>query len=355
MVNGAYGILILSGINDRGPNMVAATARACANLAFVKYWGKRDNSLNLPLNNSISMTLDGAHTTTAVAFSAGPGEDRVVLAGQPAPAAFAIRVSRHLDRIRALAGVTAAAHVETVNNFPAGTGLASSASGFAALTLAATAALDLQLTKRELSVLARLGSGSACRSIHDGFVEWHAGDDSDSSCATRLADARHWELVDVAVLVTQQAKAIPSSEGHKLATGSPFWRARRRGLPARLEALREALLTRDFQLFCREVEAEALEMHAIMLTSGHEARGSWQSGIFYWTEDTLRLLIAVQEWRRGGMEVCFTLDAGPTVHLLCLEDQVPDLLQALAGLEGFDDWQLLPSRPGPGAQLLSPG
>ena len=335
--------------------MATATARAGANLAFVKYWGKRDAALNLPANNSISMTLDGAHTTTTVEFGAGPGQDSVMLEGRPAPTAFATRVSRHLDRIRALAGATAAAQVETQNNFPAGTGFASSASGFAALTLAATAALGLRRSRSELSVLARLGSGSACRSIHGGFVEWHAGSDSDSSCATQLADAQHWGLVDVAVLVTRRAKAIASSDGHRLVTSSPFWTERCRRMPARLVAVRQALLKRDFQRLGREVEAEALEMHAIMLTSGHESGGSWRSGIYYWSPDTLRLLKAVQEWRRQGMEVFFTLDAGPTVHLLCPEKQVPDLLESLGGLEGCENWQILPVRPGPGARLLASG
>ena len=125
--------------------MTVATAQACANLAFVKYWGKRDASLNLPLNNSISMTLDGARTTTTVRFSAGLARDTVTLAGSNAVPAFATRVSAHLDRIRTLAGVSTRAQVDTYNNFPSGTGFASSASGFAALTLAATHALGLSL------------------------------------------------------------------------------------------------------------------------------------------------------------------------------------------------------------------
>ena len=339
-------------VYDRCAHMSRATARACANLAFVKYWGKRDASLNLPMNSSISMTLDAAHTTTRVEFETGPGSDEIWLSEKLAPAAFARRISAQLDRIRALAGSSAAARVNTHNNFPAGTGFASSASGFAALTCAATSALGLQLTRRQLSVLARQGSGSACRSICAGFAEWHAGRDSDSSFAVQLADARHWNLVDLAVLVTDEEKSVRSSEGHQLATNSPFWQTRRQTISSRLAEIRLALLKRDFHRFGRQVEAEALEMHAIMQTSAHEKGGSWMSGIFYMAPDTLRLINAVQRWRQDGMDVYFTLDAGPTMHLLCLEDQVEDVLQAVNSLKGSQGWRTIACRPGPGARLL---
>ncbi|MCE2490090.1 MAG: diphosphomevalonate decarboxylase [Anaerolineae bacterium] len=332
--------------------MSHATARACANLAFVKYWGKRDASLNLPMNNSISMTLDAAHTTTRVEFVPGLERDKVLLSERPARPAFARRVAAHLDRIRSIGGSSEAARVNTHNNFPAGTGFASSASGFAALTCAASSALGLQLSRRQLSVLARLGSGSACRSICAGFVEWQAGRDSDSSFATQLADPRHWNLVDVAVLVTDEEKAVRSSDGHQLASNSPFWQTRNQTISSRLAEIRQALLERDFHRFGREVESEALEMHAIMQTSGHENGGAWQSGIFYMVADTLQLINAVQRWRQAGMDVYFTLDAGPTVHLLCMEDQVGDVLQAVNSLEGSQGWRTIVCRPGPGARLL---
>lgn len=340
-------------VYDRCLDMSLATARACANLAFVKYWGKRDAALNLPTNSSISMTLDAAHTTTRVDFDTDLDNDEVWLSGEPASNAFTSRVINHLDRIRSLTGSSAAARVHTSNNFPAGTGFASSASGFAALTLAATAALGLRLSRRELSVLARLGSGSSCRSIHAGFVEWHAGQDSDSSFATQLADAQHWNLVDVAVLVTEAEKSVRSSEGHELAGSSPFWQTRTRSIATRLADIRQALLKRDFHRFGREVEAEALEMHVIMQTSAHDREGAWQSGLFYMAPDTLGLIKAVQRWRQAGMEVYFTLDAGPTVHLLCLEDQFGDVLDAVNVLEGSQGWRTIACRPGPGARLLS--
>src|SRR5262249_47795066 len=150
------------------------SATAHANLAFVKYWGKKDAALNIPTNGSISMNLSDARTTTTVAFDPALPADEIFRQDKNslADAAFAARTSKHLDRLRALAGVQTRARVTTNNEFPAGVGIASSASGMAALTAATAAALSLNVSERELSALARLGSGSACRSIPSGFVEW---------------------------------------------------------------------------------------------------------------------------------------------------------------------------------------
>ncbi len=219
------------------------TAAACANLAFVKYWGKRDAALNIPLNNSISMNLSAAQTITTVTLDAALQADVVLLDGQAASAGFAARVSRHLDRLRARARMQQRMRVETRNTFPASTGFASSASGFAALTVAGSTALGLDLSERELSILARQGSGSACRSIPAGYVEWQAGTSDADSYAQTLAPAEHWDLRDVAVLVSETPKQVPSSQGHELAYNSPFWEARQALLPGRLERVRAAILS----------------------------------------------------------------------------------------------------------------
>lgn len=336
--------------------MQSSTAVAHANLAFVKYWGKRDSTLNIPLNNSISMNLSAAQTITTVTFDEDQTQDRVLVEGSEASAKFAERACRHVDRIRKLSGVDSRVLIETRNTFPASTGIASSASGFAALTLATTAALGLKLSERDLSILARQGSGSASRSIPGGFVEWHAGQANEDSYAVQLAPADQWEVVDVAVLVTAEAKQVSSSDGHLLALQSPFWEARTQMLPARLDRVRQAILERDFVTFGREIEAEAMAMHAIMLTSAHEAERAWHSGIYYWTPDTLTLLMAVQRWRDAGMQVYFTLDAGPTVHLMCPADQeqvVSDAVKHLAQAQAVDPgWTLLVSKPAPGAHII---
>ncbi len=344
---------IVVAVNDasQADFMNKATALAHSNLAFVKYWGKRDSTLNIPLNNSISMNLSAARTTTTVSFEDVLSEDQVVLEEQAASPRFTARVSRQLDLIRSLAGVRTRARVLTHNTFPASTGFASSASGFAALTLAAAAASGLSLSERELSILARRGSGSACRSIPAGFVEWLAGTTDADSYAERLAPADHWEIADVAVLVTAEEKSVSSTDGHALALHSPFWEARSAGLDDRLAQVRRAILERDFDTFGREIEAEAMSMHAIMLTSTFQSGQTWHPGIFYWTPETLQLLIAVQQWREEGLPVYYTLDAGPTVHLICptaAQEAVIDSVRAL----GQPDWTILVSVPAGGAQVL---
>ncbi|MBZ0282922.1 MAG: diphosphomevalonate decarboxylase [Anaerolineae bacterium] len=335
--------------------MQKATALAHPNLAFLKYWGKRDSKLNIPLNNSISMNLGGVYTQTTVEFDNALAEDEVLVVGQGAEAKFDRRVSKHLDRIRSLAQVSTRARVKTQNSFPAGTGFASSASGFAALTLAAAAALNLNLDERQLSILARQGSGSACRSIPDGFVEWIAGETSEDSFARQLATPDHWDIVDVAVAVSQEQKKVSSSEGHELALNSPFWDVRAGLLPSKYERMRHAILERNLVTFGQELETEAMMMHSIMMTSAHHDNTSWYSGIYYWLPDTLELIMAVQTWRADGLEVYFTLDAGPTVHLICLESNksmVAEAVRRLATQHDRLNWVITENHPAPGARLV---
>lgn len=333
-----------------------STAVAYANLAFIKYWGKADATLNLPLNNSISMNLSAAKTTTTVTFDATLKQDIVTIDGQPSQSNFSQRVSQQLDRVRLLAKQPQLyALVDTHNAFPMGAGFASSASGMAALSLAATSALTLQLTKVELSALARRGSGSACRSIPAGFVEWLAGDNDTNSHAIQLAPPNHWDIADVAVVVSQAEKKVSSTLGHKLVEQSHFLQTRLAHLPNRLDRLRQALLDQDFETFGQETEAEAITLHALAMTSPHQTGTAWQSGIYYWTPDTLELLLAVQSWRADGLPVYFTLDAGPTVHLLCPADKVTAITEAvtmIARQQPNRHWDMLVSYPAIGAHLI---
>lgn len=338
--------------------METHTAAAYANLAFVKYWGKRDSLLNIPLNGSISMTLSAARTETSVMLTPEKSDDTVYTGPnkQPASPGFAARVTAHLDRLRRLAGVCTPACVITHNAFPTGAGFASSASGMAALTVAGASAFGLNLSEAELSALARAASGSACRSIPAGFVEWEAGTNHDDSFARQIAPPDHWDIVDVAVVVSAQEKDIPSSEGHQLALNSPFWSARLETLPRRLEVVRRAILERDFEAFGRELESEAMSMHAVALTSAYVVGGIWRSGIYYILPDTLEIITAVQAWRARGLPVYFTLDAGPTVHLITRQPFVSDVTDVVRKLEAQRSgrqWQLFISHPAPGAHLLS--
>lgn len=334
--------------------MSKATAVAHSNLAFVKYWGKIDAELNLPLNSSISMTLSNAKTTTTVRFDEALPHDKIIVAGeeQDPTGRFAQRISQHLDRIRTLANQQAHAEILTENTFPVSAGFASSASGLAALSLAGSAALGLNLSERDLTILARRGSGSASRSIPAGFVEWYAASTSEDSFAEQIAAPEHWDIRDVAVIVSSEEKAISSSLGHKLAQESPFWQSRQPLLPQRLDTVRQAILDRDFETFGRELEAEAISMHAIALTSSYSTNNHWHSGIYYWTPDTLELLLAVQQWREDGIPVYFTLDAGPTVHLICPAAYEAQIQDAVCQIQGSRNWSTLVNAPAPGAYLV---
>jgi len=212
-----------------------ATGRAHSNLALIKYWGNRDEALRLPANGSISVVLGGLFTTTTVAFRPELTADEVTIDDQRAIGGAAARVTGHLDHLRQLAGVPTFAAVTSHNNFPTGAGIASSASAFAALTVAAAAALDLSLSERELSAIARLGSGSAARSIPGGYVEWYAADQHAESYAETIAPPEHWPLCDLIAVVSRAHKATGSTEGHALpgrvrfkSHGSP---GQRRALP----------------------------------------------------------------------------------------------------------------------------
>lgn len=333
--------------------MYTAKAKAHANLAFVKYWGKKDFSLNIPSNGSISMNLSNAITITEVSFLDELSKDEVFMEGKNvSDTSFSHKVSKHLDRVRALAGTSLHARVTTENSFPTGAGFASSASGFAALTLASTRALGIDLSERELSALARQGSGSACRSIPSGFVEWIGGDSHDTSYSVQLFPPDYWNIVDVAVVVSGDAKDISSSEGHKLALDSPFWTCRQETINRRLEKVRDSIKNRDFRMFGREVEEEAISLHAISLSSSYIRNGNWYSGIYYWSPDTLEILLAVQKWRANGLDVYFTLDAGPTVHLICEEENKDDVVLKIKDLMKNRNWGIIVNNPAQGATIL---
>jgi diphosphomevalonate decarboxylase len=319
-----------------------ATAVAHPNIAFVKYWGDTDDALHLPTTPSVSMNLDGLHIITTVAFDAGFKSDTLTINDAPASATALQRVSQHLDRVRALAETQACARVVSRANFAAGTGLASSAAAFAALTVAATAALDMNLSQKTLSGLARLGSGSACRSIPPGFVEWVAGGRHETSVARSIAAPDHWALCDCIAILDTTHKAVGSREGKARASTSALDQMRVAGGADRAEACKAAILRRDLGRLGRITEAESVMMHAVTMTS--------RPPIVYWTPDTLRVIRAVVAWRAAGLAVYHTEDAGPNVHCICEEadaGQVAGQLEALPGVK-----TVLVARPGEGAQVV---
>jgi diphosphomevalonate decarboxylase len=322
---------------------IEATAIAHPNIAFVKYWGNTDPTLNLPANPSISMNLDSLNTTTTVAFLAELEDDDVIIDDTPASSAALQRVSEHLGRVRAQAGTELRARVISRSNFAAGTGLASSASAFAALSLAATAALGLALAEEPLSSLARLGSGSACRSIPAGFVEWTAGESHETSIARSIAPPDHWALRDCIAIISSTHKAVGSTEGKARAPSSPLYQPRIEGAAARAEACKSAILERDLQTLGEIAEAESVMMHAITMTS--------RPPIYYWTPDTLRVVRAAVDWRAQGLLVYHTEDAGPNVHCLCEEADAAEVTRRLEALPGVH--HVCVARPGWSARLIS--
>ncbi len=319
-----------------------ATAVAGSNIAFVKYWGNLDDSLRLPMNGSLSMTLDAAHTTTTIHFDAEYKTDRLTLNGHRANQTATLRAALHLDHLRQIANIDLPAKIVSQNSFPTGAGIASSASGFAALTVAAAGALGLNLPEAALSQLARLGSGSASRSIAGGFVEWLPGGRHEDSYAVQLATPDHWDLVDIIAIISSEEKEVGSTAGHPLAHTSPFYQARLGELQTTLPLMRRALLERDFEVFGELLEAEAISLHVAAMTS--------RPRILYWSAGTITLMHKLQEWRTSAKDTAvgyFTIDAGPNIHIMTTTQHVPALLDKLKQLDCVQD--TLVCYPGRGA------
>ncbi len=303
-----------------------ATARANANIAFIKYWGNADDTLRLPSNGSLSMNLEGVFTRTTVTWDTDFNADSLTLNGQLVEGGALARVSEHLEFIRERLNIGDYANVVSENNFPMGAGIASSAAAFAALTVAAVTAAGAELSERELSTIARLGSGSASRSVPTGFVEWHKGDSHESSFAESFATPEHWALVDVIAITSEAHKEVGSRVGHTSAMTSDLQSARVAGAAARVEACRNAILVRDFAAFADVVEHDSNLMHAVMMTS--------RPPLFYWQPASLVVMDAVRRWRAEGLRVCYTLDAGPNVHCITLAEDAAEIQQRLSTLTG---------------------
>jgi diphosphomevalonate decarboxylase len=303
-------------------------ARANPNIAFIKYWGNSDYSNNIPLNGSISMNLEGLETITSVSFDAGLQSDHITINGNHSTDKESARVSRMLDDVRSMAGISDFACVKSENNFPTGAGIASSASAFASLAMAASAAAGLRLSEAALSSLARRGSGSACRSIPGGFVEWLVGTGDADSYATVIAPQNHWDLVDCIAVVSSKPKPVGSTEGHLLARTSPIQASRVADAPRRLDICRRAILERDFSAFAEILELDSNLMHAVMMTSNPP--------LFYWQPETLAIMQTVRSEYSKGIPVCCTVDAGPNVHVICTSNvsvYVTVLLESIPGVQ----------------------
>jgi diphosphomevalonate decarboxylase len=308
-------------------------ARACANIALVKYWGKRDGRLNLPAAGSLSLTLDALVTTTQVTFDGALAHDEMMLDGAPAKPGELARTSEFLDLVRAEARIATRARVISKNEFPTASGLASSASGYAALAVAATAAARVALAPQQLSVLARRGSGSAARSVFGGFVRMHAGAGDDSQAA--FAEPLGSPLTDrvrmvIAIVGGGVAKAFGSrSAMDHTAQTSPLYRAWLELVPRDLAAAEAALETGDLEQLGAITEGNALAMHASAIAA--------RPAVIYWQPTTLAVLAEVRALRAAGRAAWATMDAGPHVKALTTAADAAAVAAALREIPGVTD------------------
>jgi diphosphomevalonate decarboxylase len=291
------------------------------------------------------MNLDGLTTRTTVSFQPSLPYDELIINGHNIAGSGVHRVSYILDIIRGMANITDRAEVMTENNFPSGAGIASSASAFAALALAGSKAAGLDLSEPELSRLARRGSGSAARSIPGGFVEWQVGTTDEDSFAFSIAEPGHWQLVDLIAIVSVSHKKTGSTEGHAIAPTSPLQPARVTDTPRRLDLCRNAVLHRDFNSFASIVELDSDMMHAVMMTS--------IPALHYWKPASLSVMDAVRAWRMEGLPVCYTVDAGPNVHVLCPEPEAHSVDKRLREIQGVEN--VLVARAGGAARIVENG
>ncbi len=322
-----------------------ATARAHTNIALIKYWGKRDEELLLPMNNSISMTLDKFYTTTSVTFAENLQNDSFTLNGDTANEDECLKVSRFLDEVRRFCNFQMHASVASENNVPTAAGFASSASGFAALAAAATRATGCDLSESALSKLARLGSGSACRSIYGGFVEWKKGEQADGSDSygVPLINQDYWDLRILATILVRDPKSISSREGmRRTVETSPYYGGWLATVESDLLVAKDAILRRDFELLGRVTEANALKMHATTLAANPP--------FTYWQSATLSVMRCIQEMRSSGLPAYFTIDAGPNVKVLCEASIAEKVRQTLMLVPGVLD--VIACGPGPGVSYL---
>lgn len=315
--------------------------RAYTNIALIKYWGKRNKELFLPMTSSLSLTLEGFYTETELSWYPDSSEDhdQFVLNGQIQEGKSLAGVSRFLDLFRQPLGITDRISVNSYNHVPTAAGLASSASAFAALACASNAFFETNYDAKTLSTYARQGSGSATRSLFGGFTLWHmgVGNDSTSSYA-EMIDPADWDLGMVVVMINKEVKKISSRVGmdHTVTT-SPFYRLWPETVAQDLELMLGAIEARDFTTIGEITEHNAMKMHATVLAS--------KPSFTYWQPESLIAMDLVRQLRQDGIEAYFTMDAGPNVKILCRHSESQRIQGYLSAY--FREDQLLITGVGP--------
>ncbi|WP_283678745.1 diphosphomevalonate decarboxylase [Lentilactobacillus sp. Marseille-Q4993] len=321
----------------------SATARAHTNIALVKYWGKKDDKLILPYTGSLSLTLDKFYTETTVTFNEQLTNDEFYLNSQVQDSAATKKVSRFIDIVRNMAGESRFAKVQSTNHVPTAAGFASSASAMAALAGATSKAAGLALTPTELSILARKGSGSACRSIFGGFVEWLPGVDDHSSHAVQVDDANLTDINVIALTVNANQKKVSSRQEMKTTVDtSPFYNEWPQIVSRDLTDIKLAIKDDDFTRFGQISESNALKMHALTMGA--------TPPFTYFEPKTIEIMNQVNQLRTNGIECYFTIDAGPNVKILSRSNNVTKIAAAFTDLIGAANINV--AKAGPGIEIL---
>ena len=318
------------------------------NIALIKYWGKRDQDLILPYNNSISMTVDGLYTRTTVDFGEQYEKDTFILNNKKVEVdsvEYKKYIGRFLSIVRDKYGVDLKVKIMSENNFPTSAGLASSASGFSALSTAINSALNLGLNSRELSVLSRLGSGSSSRSIYDGFVEWKKGEMDDGSDSYAEQIIEDWPSFRMVICITdEKEKKIKSRAGMAQSVStSPMYGGWLSSIDRDLNSMRNGLMEKNFSVVGRIAEENCLKMHAVMMTT--------KPSIIYWNDITLKIIKSIIDWRENGLESYFTIDAGSQVKIICMEKNMGKIIENCKKIKGIKD--IIIAKPGKGSKITN--
>lgn len=318
------------------------TARAYTNIALIKYWGKKNKQLKLPYTNSLSLTLDRFYTDTKATII-DSDKDVVYLNNQLLDDTQNKRILNYLETVRNFYSFTEHFQIDSVNHVPTSAGFASSASGFAALAAAINETKQLDLNRRELSILARNGSGSASRSIYGGFVEWQAGHDNESSFAVPIDETPDIDLALLSVVINKHSKKISSTVGMENSVkSSPFYPNWVTLVSSEIKEIKQAIAQKDLQKIGEISEHNAMSMHALTLSA--------DPSFTYFAPETIRIIQLIQELRRKGLFAYATIDAGPNVKIICTKESLPKVQTYIE--QQLSDVTTVVANIGPGIQYI---
>jgi len=325
-----------------------ASSISFANIALIKYWGKRNEKLILPYNSSISVTVDKLKTHTTVDFDKKYNQDIFVLNEKEMKrnsTEYIKYIGNFLKIVRKKYNIKLNVRIESKNNFPTSAGLASSASGFSALAMAINGALNLKLKQKELSILSRQGSGSSSRSILGGFVEWKKGKRNDGSDSYAQQIITNWPDFRIIICVADKnTKKIKSRVGMAQSVKtSPMYTSWLSSIDKDIRVIKKAIREKDFSLVGKITESNCLKMHAVMMTT--------IPAIIYWNDITMKIIQSVIAWRKEGLESYFTIDAGPQVKIISLKKNVNKIVRRCKKIKGIKD--VIVVKTGKGSKIIN--